>query len=139
MTHAQAIEKIAEELLKDIEFEKQRVQKLGNSGVLNPGIVANAVILPHMIESIILRHTPSPGHEVSGPIVLDEVKRISPLLNKIEVLSKELHAKILTGKMGESYQALLEAMMSPGPRPLVPYKKQKSFASKIATFFGFGK
>lgn len=139
MTHAEAIKVIAQELLKDVESEKQRVQKLGNSGVLNPGIVANAVILPHIIESIILRHSPSPGHEVSGPIVLDEVKQISPVLNKIEVLSKELHAKILTGKMGESYQALLEAMMSPGPRPLVPYRRQKSFASKIAAFFGFGK
>ncbi len=139
MTHAQAIENIAEELLKDIEFEKQRVEKLGNSGVLNPGIVANAVILPHIIESVILRHTPSPGHDVSGPITLEEVRQLSFLINKIESLSNELHAKILSSKMGESYQALLSAMMNPGPRPLVPYKQKKSFMSRIAAFFGFGK
>jgi hypothetical protein len=138
MTHAQAIEIVAQELLKDVELEKERVEKLGNSGTLNPGIVANAVIFPNVIESLILRHSPNKGPDISGPITLEEVKQLSFVLNKIESLSEELHIKILSSKMGESYRALLSAMIKPGPRPLVPYKKQKFFASKIAAFFGFG-
>ncbi len=140
MTHAQAIEMILEELLKDLEYGKRVMRESGTLGAPDPDLVVDAVVLPQILNSIIARHNAGHiGEQISGPITNEEMKRIADPLKKVKSQSKELHAQILMSKNRDRYQQLLEAMIDPKTTAFIPDKRKKSFASKVAAFFGFGK
>jgi hypothetical protein len=114
---------------------------MGTLSAPDPALTVDAVVLPHILTSIIARHNAGHlGEQISGPISHEELKRIaSGPLKSVKSQSKELHAQMLTSTNRDRYQQLLHAMIDPQTTAFIPEKHIGSFARIVLKFLGFRK